>query len=355
MTEAAIRLEEVVKTYHATRRPEPPALRGVTFSIQPGEIVGLLGPNGAGKTTIVKILATVLRPTSGRAAVLGHDVTRQPDEVRRLLGYAAQDSGLDLFSTARQNLALLARFYRLPRAEAARRIDEMLDRFQLGGDWADRPLVTFSTGMRKRIELASALIHQPPVLILDEPTLGLDPPSRAGLWEAISVLGRSGVSVLLATHYLDEADRLADRVAILDRGEIVAQGTPQALKESVSGDRVSLRLTDPQTMSQALEAVKGAGSASPVGTDGVVHVRVEHGDEAIPRLIRALAERGVDVASVELARPTLDDVFLRYTGRLLADADALPTMPGGRYAGRGMSMGRGRAVAGPTSGRGNRR
>jgi ABC-2 type transport system ATP-binding protein len=260
----AIEVDGVVRTYRARRGPEVRALDGVTLQIAWGEMLGLLGPNGAGKTTLVRILATLLRPDAGRVLVAGTDVDSDPAAVRRLVGYAPQEAGLDVYSTGRQNLELLGHLHHLPRREVALRAAELLERFSLG-EAAARPLTTFSGGMRKRLELASALIHRPRVLLLDEPTLGLDPEGRAELWRLIGEVRGEGVAILLTTHYLEEADRLADRVAILHRGALAAEGTPAALKASV-GD----------------------------------------------------------------AHASLDDVFLNYAGRRLADADAPAAVMGGR-------------------------
>ena len=235
MSGGAIEVEDLRKTYAGGVE----ALRGVSFSVQPGEVFALLGPNGAGKSTTVRILTTLSAPTAGAARVAGFDVVRQPREVRRRIGAVAQASGVDPTATGRENLTLQGRLFRLPPAELRARVEELLHLFQLEAA-ADRPAITYSGGMKRRLDVAMGLVHRPEVLFLDEPTTGLDPESRAVMWKEVRRLAGQGLTLLLTTHYLEEADQLAGRIAIVDGGRVVAAGTPEELKGEIPGDAVSL-------------------------------------------------------------------------------------------------------------------
>ncbi len=306
------------------------AVRGLDLEVQEGEIFGFLGPNGAGKSTTIKVLTTLLTPTAAEVVeVCGADVRRQPEAVRRQIGYVPQQIAVDVYLTARENLEMMAGLYGVPPAEARRRIDALLELVELR-EAADRPARTYSGGMRKRLDLAMGLIHRPRLLFLDEPTLGLDVQSRHRIWAYVRRLREEGVTVFLATNYLDEADQLCDRVAILDRGRIVALDTPQRLKGSLGGDSVLLELPTPHRngLVEALAAVPGVREVreAPEG----LAVFVEGAAQALPQLLEAAAARGVTVRAAHVRQPTLDDVFLRYTGRHLRDGEPAPPRGGRR-------------------------
>jgi ABC-2 type transport system ATP-binding protein len=319
---AAIETGDLVKTYPGGLR----ALDGLTFSVESGTVFGLLGPNGAGKSTAIKILTTLSRPDSGQARVAGFDVLREPQQVRRSIGCVAQRSGVDMESTGRENLTLQGQFHGMRGAELARRAAELLERFRLTKS-ADLVARTYSGGMQRKLDVAMGLIHRPQVLFLDEPTTGLDPEARADLWEEIARLSREGLTILLTTHYLDEADRLAERLAIVDRGRVVVEGTPEGLKAELRGDSIEIDLAAGEagaspaeaTVRLALEKVNGVRDVS---LDGVaLHARADHGATAVPAMLAALEAQGARVASVKVSRPSLDDVYLRYTGRTFEQAE----------------------------------
>ncbi|OQR61105.1 ABC transporter [Streptomyces maremycinicus] len=318
----AVEARRLVKTYPGGVT----ALNGLEITVEPGTVFGLLGPNGAGKSTTVKILTTLARPDSGSALVAGHDVLRHPDRVRRAIGVVAQNSGTDPVATGRDNLRLQGRLHGLRGAALDRRVDELLDRFALT-EAARRPVKAYSGGMRRRLDVALGLVHRPEVLFLDEPTTGLDPQARSAMWDEIGRLaGEEGLTVLLTTHYLEEADRLAERVAIVDRGRIVVTGTPDSLKGELRGDAVHVELrAAPGEGGRALleGALAGLPGVHEVVCDGPrVSVRAEDGAAAVPALLGALERVGVAVAAATVARPSLDDVYLRYTGRRYAEAEA---------------------------------
>jgi daunorubicin resistance ABC transporter ATP-binding subunit len=296
------------------------ALDGLDLEVETGSVFGLLGPNGAGKTTLVRILATLLRPTAGRALVLMHDVVAEPLAVRRRIGLAGQFAAVDAELTGRENVEMIARLYRLPGAEARRRASEVLERFGLV-EAADRRVSTYSGGMRRRLDLAAGLIGRPPVVLLDEPTTGLDPRSRQELWRIVDELRREGTTVLLTTQYLEEADRLAQQIALVDHGRIAAQGTPAELKATVGGNVLSVRVADPADIpdASAVLADIGADAQPRVDTaDGEIRVAVAD-PAATAEAIRRLDARRLPIAAVELQRPSLDDVFLALTGRPTGD------------------------------------
>jgi ABC-2 type transport system ATP-binding protein len=294
----------------------------VSFAVPAGTIFGLLGPNGAGKSTTVKILTTLSRPDSGEAWVAGHDVLREPELVRRAIGVVGQRSGVDREATGRENLTLQGRIYGLRGTELRARVSELLDRFGLT-EAADRLARTYSGGMQRRLDIALALVHRPQVLFLDEPTTGLDPEVRAGMWEEISRLAsEEKVTILLTTHYLEEADRLAQRVAIVDRGRIVAEGSPDELKGELRGDAIQIELAAPEANGRVHDALARLAGVREVALDErALRARVDNGAAAVPAILDALEAAGVKAASVTIARPSLDDVYLRYTGRSFDDAE----------------------------------
>jgi ABC-2 type transport system ATP-binding protein len=308
--DAAIEVSDLRKTYAGGVT----ALAGVSFSVAPGEVFALLGPNGAGKSSTVRILATLSAPSAGSARVGGLDVAARPREVRRRIGYVAQASGVDLTATGRENLVLQGQLYHLPAAALRARVAELLELFQLTAA-ADRAAMTWSGGMKRRLDVAMGLVHRPEVLFLDEPTTGLDPESRAVMWEEVRGLARQGLTLLLTTHYLEEADQLAQRLAILDGGRVVAEGTPDALKARLRGDRVSVELADRGQVAAARQVLDGLDEVSAVLVDGTtLYAHVAHGASALPALLGALDRAGLGVAQVALSRPSLDDVYLTATG-----------------------------------------
>ncbi|HXO08722.1 MAG TPA: ATP-binding cassette domain-containing protein [Solirubrobacteraceae bacterium] len=292
------------------------ALDGLDLEVEAGTVFGLLGPNGAGKTTLVRILATLLAPTAGQAMVLGHDVVAEPLAVRRRIGLAGQFAAVDGELTGRENVEMIARLYRLSSAEARTRAQEVIERFRLL-DAADRRVSTYSGGMRRRLDLAAGLIGRPPVILLDEPTTGLDPRSRQELWAIVEELRHEGTTVLLTTQYLDEADRLAQQIAVVDHGRIAAQGTPAKLKASVGGNVLSVRLVHPADVPEATATLASlaAGEQPRVdAADGEIRLAV-HDPAASAEAIRRLDARRVPIAAVELQQASLDDVFLTLTGQ----------------------------------------
>ncbi|MEV5609891.1 ATP-binding cassette domain-containing protein [Streptomyces sp. NPDC052225] len=325
----AVRAHRLVKTYPG----DVTALSELDITVEPGTVFGLLGPNGAGKSTTVKILTTLARPDSGTAEVAGHDVLRHPGRVRRAIGVVAQKSGADPVATGRENLRLQGRIYGLRGAGLRSRVAELLDRFALT-DAADRPVKGYSGGMQRRLDVALGLVHRPEVLFLDEPTTGLDPEARTAMWDEIARLaGDEGLTILLTTHYLEEADRLAERIAIVDRGRVVVAGTPDALKGELRGDAVHLALPEPVgddgrgLLNGALAGLPGVNEAHVDGRR--ISVRADDGAAAVPLLLGALDRAGLAVASATVARPSLDDVYLRHAGRRYTEADAAPALTGG--------------------------
>jgi ABC-2 type transport system ATP-binding protein len=314
----AVLAEGLEKRYGQTR-----ALRGVDLAVARGTVCGLLGPNGAGKTTMVRILTTLLQPDAGRARVAGFDVVRDAERVRYRIGLAGQQAAVDELLTGRANLEMVGRLYHLSGRVARRRADELLERFALT-DAADRIAKTYSGGMRRRLDLAASLVAAPPILFLDEPTTGLDPRSRLGMWEVIGGLVAQGTTVLLTTQYLEEADRLADHIAVIDQGQVIAAGTPSELKATVGGEQVDVVIRDAARLSEAAEAVRRAAGAAPhVEPDARrLTVPVTGGAAALVDVVRELDLVGLTVDDLALRRPTLDEVFLRLTGHT---ADEMPT------------------------------
>jgi ABC-2 type transport system ATP-binding protein len=316
-----IEVRDLVKVYGGDTR----ALDGITFAVAPGELFGFLGPNGAGKTTTIRILATLLRQTSGTARVAGFDVATQPHEVRKRLGLAMQTPTLDAFSTGRETLELAGRLQRMRGADVRKRADELLELMGLASV-AKKLTGTYSGGMKRRLDLASALMHQPEVLILDEPTEGLDPQSRTALWEELERISRAGTSMLLTTHYMEEADRLCSRLAIVDNGRIVVDGAPAELKRTVGADTVVLQLepipSDGQVarVRQRLDGLVDGAAVTPA--PGGVSLAVANASSAIPGLLRRLDGDGLQITSLQMRQPSLDDVFMKYTGRHIREEAA---------------------------------
>jgi ABC-2 type transport system ATP-binding protein len=295
------------------------AVRGVDMLVEEGEIFGFLGPNGAGKTTTLRMLATLIEPDGGEAVIAGADLLRNPGEVRRRIGYVAQGGSTWDEVTGREELVMHARMYGISKVEAQRRATRALDAFQLT-EYADRKCKTYSGGQRRRVEIALGIIHEPRVVFLDEPTTGLDPQSRAHMWDEIRRLRAEGMTVFITTHYLDEADALCDRIAIMDHGEIVTEGTPGALKREIAGEvvTVGLRPGDAATAAQLLDSQPYVSKLE-TPDDGGVRLFVDDGATAIPQILRTIDGAGLELGSIELHRPSLDDVFLTKTGRSLRE------------------------------------
>jgi ABC-2 type transport system ATP-binding protein len=309
----AVSVSGLVKSYGSVR-----ALTGVDLQVRPGTVLGLLGPNGAGKTTIIRILTTLLQPDAGSAQVVGLDVVRDAAKLRERIGLAGQYAAVDENLTGLENLTMVGRLYGEPRARAKSRGRELLERFELL-DAADRAAKTYSGGMRRRLDLAAALVAKPPVLFLDEPTTGLDPRSRLQLWETIEGLVSEGTTVLLTTQYLDEADRLASDVAVIDHGRVIAEGSPDELKRRVGGERLEVRLQDATQAAQAVSALAALTDDEPSCEGTLVVVGVHKPAGAIVDAVRLLDRAGVGVEDIALRRPTLDDVFLALTGHVAED------------------------------------
>jgi ABC-2 type transport system ATP-binding protein len=319
--EPLIEVRDLVKVYSGETR----ALDGISFAVAPGEVFGFLGPNGAGKTTTIRILATLLRATKGKARVAGFDVDTHPEEVRRRLGVAMQAPTLDAFSTGRETLELAGRLHRMPGAEVRRRADELLELMGLASV-AGKLTGTYSGGMKRRLDLASALMHRPPVLILDEPTEGLDPQSRTALWEELERVSEAGTTMLLTTHYMEEADRLSSRLAIIDNGRVAVEGAPEDLKHGVGADTVVLQLESPDGDGQIAEVrrllVGVVESEAVVAHPAGVMLAVPDAGAAIPELLRRLDGNGLRITGLQMTEPSLDDVFMKYTGRRIREEAA---------------------------------
>ncbi|HEX3460154.1 MAG TPA: ATP-binding cassette domain-containing protein [Acidimicrobiales bacterium] len=330
----AVVVDSLVKTFKGGVR----ALDGVSFEIPTGTVLGLLGPNGAGKTTAVHVLTTLLRPDSGSAHVAGIDVLANPEEARKHMGLAGQFAAVDEGLTGMENLVLVGRLNHLPRSERRSRALELLEQFDLA-DAGGRLLKTYSGGMRRRLDLAAALVAQPPVLFLDEPTTGLDPRSRIDLWAVIAGLVADGTTLLLTTQYLEEADRLANTICVIDHGRVIAEGTAAELKSRLGGTTVEVVLPDSDTAARALAALAGVGDGDPVVDGLTVRLATTTGLATTSELVRRLEGAGLDVSSLQLRQPSLDDVFLSLTGQdPHADEDEDDNVPAGR---RGIKTGRG--------------
>jgi len=304
----------------ASRRGVVEAVAGIDLKIKVGEIFGFLGPNGAGKTTTLRMLATLLSPSGGDATVAGFDLRRAPNRVREHVGYVGQQPGADPSLTGRTELVFQGRLYRMSAAEAGRRADELLSILELT-DCADRATETYSGGQRRRLDVGLGLMHRPELLFLDEPTTGLDPQSRAHLWDEVRRLREGGTTIFLTTHYMDEADALCDQIAIIDQGKIVAEGTPQALKAEIAGDLVVIGVGDRSEAALALLRDKPFTREVPdrIPANGRISLYVDRGETAMPAILRLLDGAGLSLETIALARPSLDDVFLQKTGRSLRE------------------------------------
>jgi ABC-2 type transport system ATP-binding protein len=300
------------------------ALDGLTFSVPAGTVFGLLGPNGAGKSTTVKILTTLAHPDGGSAKVAGHDILSEAARVRESIGVVSQAGGLDREATGRENLRLQGQVFGMGGRELERRIDELLEQFRLT-DAGKRLVREYSGGMQRRLDVAQGLVHKPQVLFLDEPTTGLDPEVRAEMWDEIARLAGAGLTVLLTTHYLEEADRLAAQLAIVDKGKVVAEGSPDALKRELRGDAIHIELGSESTaeaaVREALARVDGLDEI--IFDDRILHARAEDGARTVPAVLAALDGADLAVAAVTVARPSLDDVYLRFAGRTFGAAESV--------------------------------
>jgi ABC-2 type transport system ATP-binding protein len=315
---AAIIAEALVKTFGNVR-----ALDGVDLTVEEGTVLGLLGPNGAGKTTCVRILSTLLKADSGRAVVAGLDVRERPDAVRKIMGLSGQYTAVDENLTGRENLTMFGQLYHLGRKAARLRATELLDDFSLS-DAGDRVVKTYSGGMRRRLDLAGALVARPKILFLDEPTTGLDPRSRLGMWDVIAGLVRDGATVLLTTQYLEEADQLADRISVVDHGKVIAEGTADQLKDQMGGERLELVVADGSRIEEVrgLLVEIGAGEVVVDTHTRQLSVPVHRGTAALIDALRGLDAAGVEVQDIGVRRPTLDDVFLSLTGHAATLGDS---------------------------------
>ncbi|ASJ16502.1 ABC transporter ATP-binding protein [Thermococcus chitonophagus] len=308
----AIEVENLVKRYG-----DFTAVKGIGFKVKRGEIFAFLGPNGAGKTTTVHVLTTLLKPTSGKAIVAGHDVVKEPMEVRKKIGIVFQDPSVDRELTAYENMYIHGRIYGLGGRELKEKIERLLKFVELW-KFKDRPVKYFSGGMQRRLEIARALLHEPEILFLDEPTIGLDPQTRAHIWDYIKTMKEEhDMTIFLTTHYMDEAEQLADRIAIIDHGRIIAEGTAEELKKLVGNDIIYLRLESPKEELKCLKAdfIRGCKLLP----DGRVRIDVENATEALPKLFELAQRSGVKILEVTYHRPTLNDVFLHLTGREIRD------------------------------------
>ncbi|MGI8860414.1 MAG: ATP-binding cassette domain-containing protein [Rubrobacteraceae bacterium] len=317
----AILAEGLEKSYGKTH-----ALDGLSLSVEEGTVLGVLGPNGAGKTTAVRILTTLLKPDAGRAEVAGLDVLKQADELRSRIGLTGQYAAVDEYLTGRENLEMVGRLYHLPGKQARKRANELLERFDLT-DAASRLVKTYSGGMRRRLDLAASLVLAPPVLFLDEPTTGLDPRSRLSMWEIIGELVSGGTTLLLTTQYLDEADRLANRIAVVDRGTVIAEGTSDDLKARVGGKRLEITVSEGSDLGAAARILEAHAHGDVRVDEGRRHAgaTVEGGARLISSVVRDLNEANVGLNDLGLHRPTLDDVFLALTGHAAEEADGNQT------------------------------
>ncbi|MGD9737002.1 MAG: ATP-binding cassette domain-containing protein [Solirubrobacterales bacterium] len=311
----AIEARGLVKSYGKVR-----ALCGVDLSVPAGTVLGLLGPNGAGKTTAVRILTTLLPADGGEARVAGIDVMREAPELRAEIGLAGQYAAVDENLTGHENLEMVGRLYHLPKGEPARRAEQLLESFELA-DAGGRLVRTYSGGMRRRLDLAAALVAEPPVLFLDEPTTGLDPRSRLALWETIEGRVAEGTTVLLTTQYLDEADRLADRISVIDHGRVIADGSSDELKDQVGGESLEVTLESDEEAEAAIAALAPLAAAEPRREDGILRVPVSQRRGAVADAVRRLEQAGVGIDDISMRRPTLDDVFLELTGHAAEEAE----------------------------------
>jgi len=317
----AVAVNNIVKTYKGL---DHPALDGVSLSVERGQVYGLLGPNGAGKTTLIRVLSTLLRPDSGSASVAGIDVMDDPIGVRNRIGLGGQHSAVDDFLTGRENVVMVGRLYNLSRAEAERRADEVLESISLA-DAAGRPVRTYSGGMRRRLDLAASLVGRPEVLFLDEPTTGIDPGSRIEIWGLIEGLVRGGTTLLLTTQYLEEADYLADNIGVIDNGQLIAEGSPDTLKETIGGSMIELTVDDTDRV-RATGVLDGLSDTDPMFDEARGHLVIPatDGSRSLIEVVRAMDEAAIPIVDIQLHKPTLDDVFLTLTGHSTDAEDAEP-------------------------------
>jgi ABC-2 type transport system ATP-binding protein len=316
---AIIETRKLTKTFKA-RKNTVEAVRGVDLEVRENEIFGFMGPNGAGKTTTMRMLSTLLDPTGGQATVCGYDLRRESGNIRKQIGYVGQKGGAEAKETGRENLVLQGRLYGMSKAEAVQRANELIRRLELD-TFADRLVKTYSGGQRRRLDIAMGMMHRPRLLILDEPTTGLDPQSRARIWDEVRSLRAEGMTIFLTTHYMDEADNLCDRLAIIDNGQIVGEDTPNALKQQIAGDIITLGLNMHNGTGAKVRETLGAQPflRELQETDNGLQLYVERGEEVLPDVLRLLDGNGTKIRTVTLARPTLEDVFLRLTGRSLRE------------------------------------
>jgi ABC-2 type transport system ATP-binding protein len=322
MEKIILRTQKLTKTFYAGKGPKKKAVeavKGVDLEVYKGEIFGFLGPNGAGKSTTLKMLTTLLAPTSGEAQVVGHDLLRNPQQVREAIGYVSQAGGTDTHATAIENLVLQARLYGVSKVDAHKSAQDLVQRFQMA-EFANRLAKTYSGGMKRRLDLALGIVHRPTLVFLDEPTTGLDPQSRAYFWEEIVRLKNDGMTIFLTTHYLEEADNLCDRVAIIDNGTIVAVDTTAELKRQTGGECISIGFLQEAQSAQALKLLGGqAFVQKSIHQDAKLHLYVQDGSAMLVEVLRMLDKEGIPVQTIGLSRPSLDDVFLQKTGRSLRE------------------------------------
>ncbi|MEM1551510.1 MAG: ATP-binding cassette domain-containing protein [Candidatus Bathyarchaeia archaeon] len=315
MTEEVIRAENLTKVFNKSLV----AVDHVTFSVRDGEIFGFLGPNGAGKTTTINMLITVLKPTEGIASVLGYDIVKQANEVRKVIGVVPQEYTADEDLTGYENIMLCADLYGIPRETAKKRALELLELVELT-EFKDKRVETYSGGMRRRLELACGLINRPKVLFLDEPTLGLDVQTRAATWEYIRRLKKEyGMTLFMTTHYLEEADALCDRIAIIDHGKIVVTGSPSELKDSLGGDIITISIKENADVTSIIKSVENVKEVR--SENGAYRIKTENGEATAPLIIEALRKKGYTVTRLSLTEPTLNEVYLEYTGRAMRDTE----------------------------------
>jgi ABC-2 type transport system ATP-binding protein len=317
-----IETKELRKTFvskeHGVKK-EVEAVKGINLTVSRGEIFGFLGPNGAGKSTTQKMLSTLMCPSNGEAKVLGYDLVKQQEQIRQNVGCVSQAGGADLASTGTENLVLQAQLYGITAEVAKKSATEFSERFQMNS-FIDRAASTYSGGQKRRLDIALGMIHHPQLLLLDEPTTGLDPQSRAYLWEEIKKLKTDGVTIFLTTQYMDEADKLCDTIAIMDHGTVIITGTPEQLKDSVGGDTIAFSFASEDNAKKAESLLKGQVNFEQIRlSNSSVHLTIKNGERAMPDLLRLLDGYNLQVQGVMLSRPSLDDVFLKYTGRSLRE------------------------------------